>query len=150
MTIHPLVEEEAAYSGATHRGIITFADLVATAGAGAQAFNLAPVIAGVGVALEYAKLVTPFVFSDATLISNGVTAGDTGSANRYLTTLETAAVVPTAITVKGGVALNPVLYIYAAADNFIVTMTPTGGKSLNTATAGEIHFLLTMRNTVQV
>ena len=98
MTIHPLVEEEAAYSGATHRGIITFADLVPTVGAGAQTFNLAPVIAGVGVALEYVKLVVPFTFSDATLLSNGVTAGDSGSANRYLTTLETAAVVPTAMT----------------------------------------------------
>lgn len=146
MTFHPLTEEEAAYSsGCTHRGIITAADLAAlTGGTGAQTINLAAVVANAGMAVDLVRIASAFAFSDATLTSCAVTVGDSGSGNRFVTSYE---ILSTPATMKGGVALNPLYNVYAAADNLQVTFTPTGGKNLNTCTAGELHILCKVRNT---
>lgn len=141
MQIHPLLETSAAQTGATHLGIITFADLT-TAG-NTQSLNLAPVGIGTGAALVFALLKTPFTSSDGTLVSLAVTLGDTGSANRYLTSYELLA---TPAKVKGGVALNPGLNVFAAADNLIAAFTATAAKLLTTMTAGEIHFYIKLVN----
>lgn len=145
MTFHPLTEEEAAFTGCTHRGIIQGTDLAAlTGGTGAQTINLATVAANNGLAVDAAFIKTAFTFSDATIASCAVTVGDSGSANRYITSYE---IFATPATMKGGVALNPLYNVYAAADNLEVTFTPTGGKNLNTCTAGELHVLCRLKNT---
>lgn len=142
MTIHPLTAEEQRFTGAQYRAVISYTDLAAlTGGTGAQVINCGALAANMGAACVYAFLKTPFQFSDGTLLSNAVTLGDSGSAARYLASMETAnAAVPA--TVKGGANPNPQLFVLTAADNFQATFTPTASKNLNTATAGEIHFYL--------
>lgn len=145
MTIHPLFEEEAAYrAGATHRVVVTYTDLVALAGGtGAQAIALLTAKAGTAMNVNYTRTVTPFTSSDATLLSIAGTIGDAGSVNRLSTSQEF--LTPPVPSVQGGVALNPVLYAYTTDTAVNLTLTPTGGKNLNTATAGELHIYLNIQ-----
>lgn len=146
MTSHPLTLEEQGNFNATHRVAVTFADLAAlTGGTGAQTLATLVVAANMGMSLVFAYIKTPFTFSDGTLISCAFQGGDSGSAARFLASMEAANAASPA-TVKGGVALNPNVNVYSAADSFLLTITPTSSKNLNTATAGEIHFYLTVRN----
>jgi hypothetical protein len=141
MTIHPLANEEMAFHNATHRAVVTFADF--TAAANTQSFNLTTQPVNSAAACEYAYLKTPFTSSDGALASLAVTLGYSGSANRFVTSYELLAAP---VNVKGGVALNPDLNAYSAADNVIAAFTATAAHNVNTLTAGEIHFYLTLRN----
>lgn len=135
MLAHILPEEQSGW--ATHYGEITFADL--TAAGNTQSFNLAVIAAKLGLMLVHAQLVDAFVSSDGSLVSTAITVGDSGSANRFLTSMELNS-VGTPIWLKGGVALNPYLQVYTAADNLIVAFTATAAKLLNTHTAGKVRF----------
>lgn len=151
MTIHPLLNEERSQFRATHRVVVTAADLQALAGGnGAQSVSTAVVAINTGAFLEFAYLKTPFTFSDGTLLSVGLTVGDSASANRYLTTMEVENTAAGGFsTVQGGVAIGPVLKAYNAADSILCTFTPTAGKNLNTCTNGELHLYLNLQNVVQ-
>ncbi len=139
MTIHPMTVEQQAITGASHMGIITYADL--TDADDAQSFNLAVVAAKMGMLLVACLLKKTFVSSDATLISTAITCGDAGSATRFLSSTELNE-AGTEIFLKPG-AINPAsLTVYTAADNFIVAFAATSGKALNTHTQGEVHFWL--------
>lgn len=148
MTIHPLVNEEREQFNATHRIILTAADLAALAGGnGAQTIQTAVVGANAAANVEFVYLKTPFTFSDATLTSCAVLVGDSGSNNRFITSYETAGVA-NPVNTKGGVALNPKFNAYAAADQLAVVFTPTAGKNLNTALTGELHIYATLQNII--
>lgn len=140
--LHPVSIQEAALTGASHKGLISFVDLT-TAG-NTQTINLAPVVANQAVMLFFMRCPVLFAFSDAALISCAITVGDGGSANRYLTSTELCAAAASPVTVKGGVALNPYLNTYTAADNLAVAFTATAAHNVNTATAGllELYFFI--------
>lgn len=94
--------------------------------------------AGVILSLVAAVVSVPFVFSDGTLIANGVTLGDSGSAARYMASIETNA----AGSYVGGSVGTGTRFLLTVADNFIAAFTGTAAKNLNTATAGQILFYL--------
>lgn len=139
MQIHPLGLQAQAETGANVLGVITFADCAAMTG-NTGTLNLANVAAKMGARVVFAKLVTPFSGTDATLTSVAVTVGDGGSAARYLTSTEvTTNGGTTPIYLKGGVVLTNSLNVYTVDDTIDVFLTGTAAKVLSTLTAGELH-----------
>lgn len=122
--------------GATHVAEITFADL--TAAGNTQTINIAPTVAKQMVTLLFARLAVAFVSSDGTLISTAVTVGDTGSATRFLASMELNAAGST-VYLKGGALTAPNNnFVYTAADTLQLAVTGTSAKLLNTHTAGKL------------
>ena|SRR5579863_9310433 len=93
---------------------------------------------GVRIKMLAMRLITPFVFSDAAIVSCAATVGDSGSAARYMASKEMA-------SAGANVAYDPgtgTAYILLAADNVAVAFTGTAAHNLNTATAGQVAFYL--------
>jgi hypothetical protein len=140
---------------ATHKFILTFADIVALGAGTSGVIQLMPAT-GVGIIdtkVRFAelKLVTPFVStSDATINSLLIEIGDGNSTARLLTQTELAE-AGTEIVAKGS-ALN---YTYPIADSIDAVFTVAGGASPTLAeiTSGEVHIYLwirTQRNITRV
>ncbi len=115
---------------------ISYSDL--TAAGNTQTLSPITVDALMGAEIVSMELVTPFVSSDGTLISTSITIGDGGSATRFLSATELNS-AGTYIAVKGGTLANTSApYQYTVADTVDVFVTGTGGKALNTHTAGKV------------
>lgn len=115
---------------------LTFVDL--TASGNTQNITLGPTVAKQGWILLFARLVTPFVSSDGTLVSTAITVGDGGSATRYLASMELNA-AGSFVNVKAGALAQPTgIFFYTSGDSLIVAFTATVAKALNTHTAGKV------------
>ncbi len=138
-------QERDAHGGATHKVIVTYADLTGTAATSL----VQPVLplsgtfaAGTSAALVAMKLITPFdggATSDLT-----VKVGDGGDDDRFLAATivhEDASEVDYAegIHISNG---------YDAADALDVTWTATGAN-LTVLTTGEAHFLFAIRDAAE-
>lgn len=139
MKVYPLAQEQMNEKGATHCGEITWQDFVAADTGNTKTFNLAPVVAKQGLQLTHVELPEVFVSSDGTLISTAITIGDSGSANRFLTTTELN-LAGTEVFLKGTAlaGASAVPFVYTAGDNLQVAFTATAAKALNTHTAGKV------------
>jgi hypothetical protein len=121
---------------------VTYADL--TAAAATQTLNIGPTAAKQAVLLEFARLVVPFVSSDGTLISTAITVGDTGSATRFLASMELNA-AGSFVNMKAGALGNPTgLFVYTSADTLQIAVAGTSAKLLNTHTAGKLLLFFTI------
>lgn len=140
MQLQPLGVEEAALIGATHRLILTHADITMATVDTAQTIEAVPVAAKMGVQLVDVRLKTAFQDSaDAASIITAITVGDGGSTTRFLASTELNA-NGTEIWLKGGVNPNPQPYVYTAADTVdVVFLAPTSGKNLAALDTGEVH-----------
>jgi hypothetical protein len=136
MIIHPLPVDSAEQTGATHLAEITYLDL--TAAGNTQTINIAGVVAKQMVTLIFARLAAAFVSSDGTLVSTAVTVGDTGSATRYLASMELNAVGTTVFMKAGALAYPTGFFVYTATDTLQIAFTATAAKLLNTHTAGKL------------
>jgi hypothetical protein len=134
MKFYPIESELSIQKGATHCLEIGYADL--TAAGNTQTIAGPTIPLGYGFELVDTELATPFVSSDATLISTAITVGDAGSANRYQTSTEWNA-AGAYVKVKGPAQANNALPYLMAADTAVnVYVTGTAAKLLNTHTAG--------------
>lgn len=134
MKFYPIELELSAIKGATHCLEFGYGDL--TAAANTQTITGPTIPSKFGFEVVSIDLPTPFVSSDATLISTAVTVGDAGSANRYATSTELNA-AGTYITVKGPAQANTALPFLMTADTAVnVYVTGTAAKLLSTHTAG--------------
>ncbi len=138
MQVYPIFIEQQAALGATHMALITYADL--TAATNTQTLALLTQKANVmGMRVTNAVVVTPFVSSDASDISLAFTVGDSGSATRYMASLETNANATTPTVAEQGAvgALTDATAYYATADTAVnAYVTCTSGKLLSAFTAG--------------
>lgn len=150
MTIHPLLNEERATLGGTHRAIITYADLASIGGSGNTAtiplFSVGNNSDGTFTAKTQVNLVqslvaVPFSGTDGTLISTAGTVGDSGNNARLLASQEMNA-AGTVVYNKGGALAANSFYAPTAATTFNAYFTGTSAKALNTLTAGEVHLIL--------
>lgn len=150
MTIHPLTNEERATLGGTHRAIITFADLVSLGGATNTATQAlfttqnnsdGSYTANKQMNLVQTLLATPFSGSDGTLVSTAMTVGDSGNNARLLASQELNA-AGAVVYNKGGALASNNPYVPAVSTTANAYFTATGGKALNTLTAGEVHLIL--------
>lgn len=134
----PLPLETATHKNATHSWDMVAADL--TAAANTQTLSPINVTNKMGFELVGIELIEPFVSSDGTLISTSVTAGDGGSATRFLGATELNA-AGAFVSLKGGALnLNAVPFVYTVDDTVDFFVTGTGGKLLSTHTAGRARF----------
>lgn len=140
MEIHPTSIQEAAETGASHKGRVLFSDFT-TAG-NTQTLNLSVVKAKQAARLMFARLKTTFKSADAALLSSAITVGDSGSANRFLLSMELNDAAP--VWLQGGVALNPIYNVYTVDDNLQVAMTNTAAKNVNTFTQGEVELFFNL------
>lgn len=140
MNIHPTDIATAAAHGANMMLEVTHADLTQTTAATAQSLT-APVVAKQAWRLVHAVLLEPF--EDTTDTGNNtvaVTVGDTGSATRYLASMELAK-NGSYVSVKQG-ALNPASgYVYTADDTLTLAFgAPAAGKTLAALNKGRVQF----------
>lgn len=152
--------------GANVLAIVDNTDFVALANGNTGSFKIHPYTGGDGVTqpfvsvssppvvpigtlvrLQSMKLITPFVFSDATILTSAVTVGDGGSANRYLASTETSTASGAAITYAPGTGTR---FAYTATDTILAAFTGTAAKNLNTCTAGAIGFYLAVEDLTQL
>jgi hypothetical protein len=140
--------ETAVQKGGNFLVELSFADIVAAVtGAGATVVNLFNYLGNAqGVELEHMELITPFVSSDGTLISSAITVGDVGSAARLLASTELNA-AGAYVNLAYGTGTK---YAPAANTEATATITPTGGKNLNTLTAGKVALFFKIRSAQQV
>lgn len=136
--VMPLMLETATEKNATHSWDMSYADL--TAAGNTQ--TLSPINVGnkYGFELVAVELITPFVSSDGTLVSTAVTMGDGNSANRFLASQELNAAGAFVVLKGGNLNLNAVPFLYTVDDTVDIFVTATGGKLLNTHTAGLARF----------
>lgn len=126
----------------THKHSVTYLDLQALAAGNSQVFTVEPVVA-VGKVLSNPALyvVTPFVFSDGTILTATESFGDGSSATQYLPATNIQGAGATSPVTAGFCAAAAVVKAYTVASNLNVTITVTAAKNLNTATAGEVFIL---------
>lgn len=141
MTVHPHTIEGQAQHQANVFVDITWADFASASG---NTLTLSPinVVAKQSVTCTKVELLEAFDFSDASLISCAITAGDGGSATRFLASTELAADGST-VYLKGGALTDPSgKYVYTTTDTVDVFVTGTSAKVLSTATSGKVrlHF----------
>jgi hypothetical protein len=133
--------------GYTHKVVITAADL--TSATNTQTLSLFPVKPGTIIKDAAHKLVTEFVSSDATLVSNAYSLGNTASATSIMSSTEVLGEHASTIAHKASTATAPVA-ITAAAQSIVAAFTATSDKALNTSTAGEIHLYLNVADTTEI
>lgn len=142
MQTHPLGLQAQAETGANTLVVVTYVDFSALS-SNTGTLALATVAAKQGARVAFAKLVTPFSGSDATLASIAGTIGDGGSATKYLTSTElTTNGGTTPVYLKGGVQVTNSLNVYTVDDTIDLFLTGTAAKVLSTCTAGELHVYL--------
>jgi len=142
MRVNPLFTEEAAFADADHFVDITYADLTGTGNT-----QTLPILTNyanaTGVNVIGARLITPFVSSDGTLVSTAFTIGDAGSATRYLASTETNA-AGSYITESVGALSIP--HIDTADTVVNAYVTATAAKVLSTHTAGVLRVFLQFKD----
>lgn len=136
--------ETAVEKGGNFVAILSYADIVAARTAvGAVVATLFSILGNAqGIELKSAQLITPFVSSDGTLVSAGLTIGDAGSANRLLATVELNA-AGAFVNLAYGTGTK---YAPTANTPVTATLTPTAGKDLATLTAGRIALYFEIRD----
>ncbi len=125
--------------GFTHRVVIEASDL--TSETNTQTISLFPVKPGTVVTAAAHQLVTEFVSSDATLVSNAYSLGNTAAATSIMSATEVLGEHASTVAYKASTATAPVM-ITAADQSLVVAFTATSDKALDTTTAGEIHLYL--------
>jgi hypothetical protein len=127
----------------THKHSVTYLDLQAlAAGVTSQVYTVeTPVAVGKVVCNPALYVVTPFVFSDGTILTATESFGDGGSATQYLPATNIQGAGATSPVTAGFCAAAAVVKAYTAASNLNVTIAVTAAKNLNTATAGEVFIL---------
>jgi hypothetical protein len=133
--------------GYTHKVVITAADL--TASGNTQTLSLFPVKPGTIIKDAAHKLVTEFVSSDATLVSNAYSLGNTAAATSIMSSTEVLGVHASTIAYKASTATAPVA-IAATGQSIVAAFTATSAKALNTSTAGEIHIYLNVADVNEI
>jgi hypothetical protein len=128
----------------THKVVITADDL--TASGNTQTLSLFPVKPGTVITHAAHKLVTEFVSSDETLVSNAYSLGNTAAATSIMSSTEVLGVHASTVAHKASTATAPVM-ISAADQSVVAAFTATSAKALNTSTAGEIHLYLHVADT---
>lgn len=140
MRTYPTFIEQQAAKGATFFTIITGADL--TAAANTQTLSgMISQLGGnqMGLRVVSAIVVTPFTFSDASIVSCTVVVGDANSTNRYLTSLEiSSAGGATAGYGVAGALAESAAYYTATAITADAVLTGTSAHNLSTCTGGEL------------
>lgn len=146
MKFIPLPPESRWFGKATHKAILTYADLASNASA-TKTVAIAPggtatLPAGTVVQVVGVNLITPFDFSDAAINSCAITIGDGGSNNRFCVSTELAADGSYVSYFAPCAATAP--YAYLVADTVDTFWTVSGGGSATTeeATSGEVEIYL--------
>lgn len=122
--------------GATHKVIVTHADLTEATANTAQVLSPITVALGDMVKLVGVRLITDFQdASDAAFNTTAITSGDGGDAARFLASMELNT-NGTEVDAKAGV---DTLYAYTAADTVDITVNSMTGKSLVNIDQGEVH-----------
>jgi len=132
-------EEVIANEGATHKAILTHADLTETAVSTAQTIGLASLSAKMSAKCLKAQLITPFSCStDSANNSTALEVGDDGSVARLLASMELNE-NGTEVFLKKGTGTD---YVFTAANYVDAYVTPASGKALSALDAGEVHIFL--------
>jgi len=113
MKFYPLEFETAMEKDALYCLEIGYADL--TAATNTQTLSPINIDANQGFYVTSAELVTPFVSSDSTLKSTAITIGDSGSANRFLASMECNTANTPVYMQPGALANTSEPYLYTAA-----------------------------------
>lgn len=146
----PLSLNEQVTGGWTHRIIIKAADCVAAGAVNTIDFLLPKVAVGSIVFNPSIYLVTPFVFSDATILTTTLSVGDGASATTFLAASNIAGTGQTtpvaAATVYVDTARVAAAYAVSTNTQLRSTITVTSAKNLSTCTAGEVHVFVEIRN----
>lgn len=149
MKIIPLTPEERCRHLATHKFIITYADL--TTAATTQTTQIFPygtgtVPAGTIVRFAGLKLTTAFDFSDTDIDSLTVQVGDGGDTDRLLAATQIAADGTEVTDYVAATTTQP--HAYASADGIDALFTVAGGASplVSEATSGVLELFLFISN----
>jgi len=137
MTVEQLGIEEMAATGATHKVVVTHADLTEAAVSTAQ--TLAPIVVAALTSWQtlFGLVRVPFEnTADADLVSVAATMGDGGDVARFLASQEMC-VNGTEVCMKVGTGTT---LQYIAADTVDIVFTPTSGKALSSLNKGEAWF----------
>lgn len=136
VTLYPLsLEERQAHDGATHAAQLLASDLTETALGQSQGFDLATLDAEVSVRGVYTHLSVPFEDStDAAFNATTVLVGDTGDADRYVTSQQVNG-NGTEVVMKRATATTKV---YATADTLKLTVGAVADKALASLDRGEL------------
>lgn len=150
MKLIPLAPTDAKFLLATHKVVLTYAD-VAALGAGTSGVIAILPTSGtfpVGTTARFAgmQLITAFDFSDAAINSLLLEVGDGNDTDRLLTQTETALDGTEILYKVEGAVTQP--YSYLVADTIDAKFTVAGGASptLAEATVGEVHIYLYISN----
>ena len=136
-TLEPLGLEEMAATGATHKVVVTHADLTETTVSTAQTLTPITVANLTSWETKFALLRSPFQYTaDPLFNSVAVTMGDGGSTNRFLTSTELC-VDGTEIGVKVGTGTT---LQYTTDDTVDLVFTPATGYALDSLDKGEVWF----------
>jgi hypothetical protein len=128
--------EERKASGFTDRFVVTHEDLTQATANTAQAVTLLALVAGMMIGKVATRVVTPFTdASDAAFNATTLTIGDTGSANRFLSSQELNSNGTEVLAKAGTNTLNA----YNAGDTLLATFGSMTGKALADIDAGEVH-----------
>jgi hypothetical protein len=150
---------EVAQGGWTHKVTFTMNDCnaVPSATTGSAEWNLMLLGAGYIVQSVAIYVVTPFVFSNASIVIGELQIGDGAAATTYFATAANQKVQGTGATsaVAAGACYittttTPVAYAVATNAQLNMTMTVTTSQALNTATAGEVDIFFKITNLAQL
>jgi hypothetical protein len=141
MKFHPLSKEEKqGHDGATHRAVITSADLTETTADTAQNLTLFTTPASkCSVECKKAVLVTAFEdASDAAFNTNALIVGDSGDTDRLLASQE---LNENGSTVEKKIGTGT-KHVYTAATAIQANVDAMTAKSLSNVDTGEVHIYL--------
>jgi hypothetical protein len=147
---------EVAGTGYTHKCTFTMNDCnaVPAATTGSQEWNLMLLGAGYVVNKVAIYVVTPFVFSNASIVIGNLTVGDGSATSTYFssTTQKVQGTGATSTVAAGACYITgtPVAYPVATNAQLNMTLTVTTGQALNTATAGEVDIYFSVTNLAQL
>jgi hypothetical protein len=143
MIVNPLISQESeTLGGATHQVVLSHEDLTETTANTAQTINVLTVGLGSLVKCVAVRMVEDFEdASDSAFNTTTMTAGDGGSATRFLASMELN-VNGTEVDFKAGV---DTFYGYTSADTVDVFVNSMTGKSLSNIDAGEVHLYFAVK-----
>lgn len=140
---------------ATHKAIITYADLAAASAATTATFQIFPLVSGTtfpaGTVARFAgmNLVTAFDFSDAGITSCLLEIGDGGDTDRLLTQTELAVDGTEVLYKVEGATTQPYAYLVADTIDALFTVANGGSPLVTEATSGEVHIYLHISNPLE-
>lgn len=148
MKFKPLINNEAAYSGYTHRLDFSYKDIPSgIANNTSKLFNVAPLPVIPNHSIIYNALlilVTPFAnTADTAFNSDTISLGDVGSATRFFSAVEVN-LNGSYVNESFASAKNTV---YTAADQLSITLNSMTAKSISNLNQGQIICLFRMGNT---